>query len=40
MGRTLKFNVFRFNPEDSASVPHMDAYYLEETDAMTPLYRP
>jgi len=35
MGRTLKFNVFRFNPEDSASVPHMDAYYLEETDAMT-----
>lgn len=35
MGRTLKFNVFRFNPEDPASVPHMDAYYLEETDAMT-----
>ena len=35
MGRTLKFNVFRYNPEDPASVPHMDAYYLEETEAMT-----
>ena len=30
MGRTLKFNVFRFNPEDPASVPHMDAMYLRK----------
>ena len=35
MGRILKFNIFRFNPEDPASVPHMDAFHLEETEAMT-----
>jgi fumarate reductase iron-sulfur subunit len=35
MGRALKFNVFRYNPEDPASTPHMDVFYLEETDAMT-----
>ena len=35
MGRPLKFNVFRYNPEDPASVPHMDTFHLEETDAMT-----
>jgi fumarate reductase iron-sulfur subunit len=35
MGRTLKLNIFRLNPQDPASVPHMDSYLLEETDAMT-----
>jgi len=35
MGRQLKFNIFRFNPEDPASVPHMSTFVLEETDAMT-----
>lgn len=35
MGRQLKFNIFRFNPQDPASVPHMDTFVLEETDAMT-----
>ncbi|MFP5212824.1 MAG: fumarate reductase iron-sulfur subunit, partial [Acidobacteriota bacterium] len=35
MGRTLKFNIFRYNPQDPASVPHMDTFFLEETDAMT-----
>ncbi len=35
MGRTLKFNIFRFNAEDPASVPHMDGFRLEETEAMT-----
>lgn len=35
MGRLLKFNVFRFNPVDPSSVPHMDSFQLEETDAMT-----
>ncbi|NSW87095.1 MAG: fumarate reductase iron-sulfur subunit [Syntrophobacteraceae bacterium] len=35
MGRPLKFNIFRYNPEDPASVPHMESFHLEETDAMT-----
>ena len=35
MGRQLKFNIFRYNPQDPESVPHMDTYRLEETDAMT-----
>ncbi len=35
MGRQLKFNIFRYNPEDSKSVPRMDLFELEETDAMT-----
>ncbi len=35
MGRPLKFNIFRFNPEDPTSVPHMETFHLEETDAMT-----
>jgi fumarate reductase iron-sulfur subunit len=34
-GRKLKFNVMRFNPADPASVPHMQAYELEQTDGMT-----
>lgn len=35
MARLLKFNIFRYNPEDSESSPHMDEFVLEETDAMT-----
>ncbi|MGV8074916.1 MAG: fumarate reductase iron-sulfur subunit [Syntrophobacteraceae bacterium] len=35
MGRTLKFHVFRCNPEIRDSVPHMDSFSLEETDSMT-----
>jgi fumarate reductase iron-sulfur subunit len=35
VGRSLKFNIFRFNPEDPASVPHIESYNLEETDALT-----
>jgi fumarate reductase iron-sulfur subunit len=35
MGRQLKFNIFRYNPEDPASVPHMETFRLEETEAMT-----
>jgi fumarate reductase iron-sulfur subunit len=35
MGRRLKFNVFRYNPEDANSSPHTDAFFLEETDSMT-----
>jgi len=35
MGRRLKFNVFRYNPQDSNSVPHTDKFFLEETESMT-----
>ena len=39
MGRRLKFNIFRYNPEDRESgpetAPHTDVFYLEETDSMT-----
>lgn len=35
MARTLKFSIFRYNPQDPASVPHMQDYTLNETDAMT-----
>jgi len=35
MGRPLKFSIFRFNPLDPTSVPHMETFHLEETDAMT-----
>ncbi|MFH1627300.1 MAG: fumarate reductase iron-sulfur subunit, partial [Pseudomonadota bacterium] len=35
MGRKLKFNIFRYNPLDSNSVPHTDTFILEETDSMT-----
>ena len=35
MARMLKFNIFRYNPLDAASVPHMEAFVLEETEAMT-----
>ncbi len=35
MGRTLKFEIFRHNPQDPASEPRMQTFTLEETPAMT-----
>ncbi len=35
MGRALKFNIFRYNPQDPESVPHMETFTLEETERMT-----
>jgi fumarate reductase iron-sulfur subunit len=35
MARKLKFNVFRYNPEDPDSVPHTDTFHLVETASMT-----
>ena len=35
MARRLKFNIFRYNPKDSESAPHMESFYLEETASMT-----
>jgi fumarate reductase iron-sulfur subunit len=35
MGRTLKLNVFRNNPQDRNSVPRTDCFWLKETDSMT-----
>ncbi len=35
MARLLKFNIFRYNPQDPESTPHMESYVLEETDSMT-----
>ena len=35
MARSLKFNIFRYNPQDPESTPHMESFVLEETDAMT-----
>ena len=35
MARLLKLNIFRYNPKDAASVPHMQTYVLDETDNMT-----
>jgi fumarate reductase iron-sulfur subunit len=35
MGRTLTFEVFRFNPQDPASKPRTENFRLEETDSMT-----
>ncbi|MGE4292181.1 MAG: fumarate reductase iron-sulfur subunit [Desulfovibrio sp.] len=35
MARLLKFNIFRYNPQNPESVPHMDEFVLEETDSMT-----
>jgi fumarate reductase iron-sulfur subunit len=33
--RQLRFEVFRYNPEDPASAPHMQSFDLEETPYMT-----
>lgn len=35
MSRQIKFNIFRFNPQDPASVPHTDTFVLDETPSMT-----
>ncbi|MDL2316227.1 fumarate reductase iron-sulfur subunit [Desulfovibrio sp. OttesenSCG-928-A18] len=35
MGRRIQFEIFRFNPQDPASVPHMQTFFLEETQNMT-----
>ena len=35
MSRLLKLNIFRYNPEDEQSAPHMQEFVLEETDSMT-----
>ncbi|MCC8194666.1 MAG: fumarate reductase iron-sulfur subunit [Deltaproteobacteria bacterium] len=35
MGRKLQFEIFRYNPQDPKSVPHMQTFFLEETDKMT-----
>ncbi|MFV0422696.1 fumarate reductase iron-sulfur subunit [Oleidesulfovibrio sp.] len=35
MSRTLTLNIFRYNPHDPASEPHMDAFRIEETESMT-----
>jgi len=34
MSRTLHFEIFRYNPMDPDSKPHMQSYYLEEKDNM------
>lgn len=33
--RALKISILRYNPQESASVPHMQTYDLEEADGMT-----
>ncbi|MFO7597984.1 MAG: fumarate reductase iron-sulfur subunit [Desulfocurvibacter africanus] len=35
MARNLQFEIFRYNPQDPASVPHMQKYVLDETENMT-----
>lgn len=35
MSRLLKLNIFRYNPQDRLSEPHMEEFVLEETDSMT-----
>ncbi|NDV18997.1 fumarate reductase iron-sulfur subunit [Pseudodesulfovibrio sp. JC047] len=35
MSRLLKLSIFRYNPEDEQSEPHMQEFVLEETDSMT-----
>lgn len=35
MSRTLTFNIFRYNPQDAASLPRMQAFTLQETGSMT-----
>ena len=33
--RTLSIRVLRYNPQEPASVPHLQTYRLEEADGMT-----
>lgn len=35
MGRLLQFEIFRYNPEDRDSTPHIQTFVLEETTNMT-----
>ena len=35
MGRRLTFDIFRYNPQDPKSVPHVQPFQLEETDSLT-----
>lgn len=35
VGRNLRFEIFRFNPEDPSSEPHTDIFELEETPYMS-----
>ena len=35
MARMLTFDIFRYNPQDPASVPHMQEFRIEETESMT-----
>lgn len=35
MARNLTFSIFRYNPEDDASTPHMETFVLPETPSMT-----
>ncbi len=35
MSRRLHFEIFRYNPMDPDSAPHMQSYFLEEKDNMT-----
>ena len=35
INRSLTFQIFRHNPQDSQSQPHMDSFTLQEADAMT-----
>ena len=35
MGRLLQFEIFRYNPEEKGSTPHMQSFVLEETANMT-----
>ncbi len=34
-GRQLTFKLFRYNPQDADSAPHLDTFTLEEADTMT-----
>ena len=35
MGRLLQFEIFRYNPQEKGSTPHMQSFVLEETANMT-----
>ena len=35
MGRTLQFDIFRYNPHDEMSAPHMEAFQVTEYTSMT-----
>ena len=35
MSRKLHIEVFRYNPLDPASVPHMQSFYVDEYNSMT-----